>query len=302
MSKPFLRFEDGRVRLGGKNLLVQSASLSIRPSISPERVYGDYDASIAGAKTEFVNFAPQDGLKGNLDVDFIINADMFSVNSVDRMFDIRDGMDEKPVDGNVVGRYLFNNMYLTSFSFSMTPYGVISAKATYDIYGTIRKTADRRFTKSSIDPAHALKSFGKITASGVDVDAANDNKPFEVKALTYNISVGRNVSSRIRGNEHTSVGTLPDGTLPYRVSTENIEAEMKIEANEIIQKLNPYGDYQSSGTSKGLSDSKIQAFLYSMGGDRIAKFACQGKIVDESYSISEGQYANGSITVRQIIK
>jgi hypothetical protein len=66
MSGPFLRFEDGKISLGGKDLLVQSANLSIAPTLEIERVYGDYDANIAGAKTDFVNFAPMQNLRGQL--------------------------------------------------------------------------------------------------------------------------------------------------------------------------------------------------------------------------------------------
>ena len=56
MSKPFLRFEDGKICLGNKDLMVKSANLSVSTSLEPERVYGDYDPEIVGAKTEFIDF------------------------------------------------------------------------------------------------------------------------------------------------------------------------------------------------------------------------------------------------------
>lgn len=305
MSKPFLRFEDGKISLGGKDLMVQSANLSMSPSLQPERVYGEFDINIVGSKTEFVNFAANAGIKGKLDISFVITAEFFkqnnTTNNIDRLFEIKDGMREDPIDGNIVGRYLFDNMYLTNFSFSISPFKVIQANASYDIYGTILKTIDRRFQELSIDPAHGLKSFGEIKASNTNMDTAN-KKQFEVSKLDYNIVVGRKVHNHIKDGEHTSINTTPNGVVPVRVSTENIEAEMNIESNDIIRNLNADGNYQPGATNQSLQDSTIEAFLYSLQGEKIAKFACVGKVQSQSISISEGSHARGSISVKQIIK
>lgn len=305
MSKPFLRFEDGKISLGGKDLMVQSANLSMSPSLQPERVYGEFDINIVGSKTEFVNFAANAGIKGKLDISFVITAEFFKqnniTNNIDRLFEIKDGMREDPIDGNIVGRYLFDNMYLTNFSFSISPFKVIQANASYDIYGTILKTIDRRFQELSIDPAHGLKSFGEIKASNTNMDTAN-KKQFEVSKLDYNIVVGRQVHNHIKDGEHTSINTTPNGVVPVRVSTENIEAEMNIESNDIIRNLNADGNYQPGTTNQSLQDSTIEAFLYSLQGEKIAKFACVGKVQSQSISISEGSHARGSISVKQIIK
>jgi hypothetical protein len=305
MSKPFLRFEDGKISLGGKDLMVQSANLSMSPSLQPERVYGEFDINIVGSKTEFVNFAANAGIKGKLDISFVITAEFFKqnniTNNIDRLFEIKDGMREDPIDGNIVGRYLFDNMYLTNFSFSISPFKVIQANASYDIYGTILKTIDRRFQELSIDPAHGLKSFGEIKASNTNMDTAN-KKQFEVSKLDYNIVVGRKVHNHIKDGEHTSINTTPNGVVPVRVSTENIEAEMNIESNDIIRNLNADGNYQPGTTNQSLQDSTIEAFLYSLQGEKIAKFACVGKVQSQSISISEGSHARGSISVKQIIK
>ena len=305
MSKPFLRFEDGKISLGGKDLMVQSANLSITPTLEPERVYGDLDLSIVGAKTEFVNFAATAGLRGKLDISFVITAEFFkqnnTINSIDRLFEIKDGMSEDPIDGNIVGRYLFDNMYLNNFNFSIAPFQVIQANASYDIHGTILKTVDRRFQELSIDPAHGLKSFGEVKASNTNMDTAN-KKQFEVSKLNYNIIVGRKVHNHIKDGEHTSINTTANGVVPTRVSIENIEAEMNIESNDIVRNLNPDGNYQSGTTPEGLNDSTIQAFLYSLQGEKIANFSCSGKIHSQSISISESSHAMGSISVKQIIK
>jgi hypothetical protein len=305
MSGPFLRFEDGKISLGGKDLAVQSANLSIAPTLEPERVYGDYDASIAGAKTEFINFAPTQNLKGQLDISFYISAETFaqdgSPNSIDRMFEIKNGMSEQPINQNVVGRYRFDNMYLTSFSFSLSPLQVIQANATYDIYGSINRTIDRRFHKDTVDFAHAMKSFGRMEASGTDIDVATQRQ-FEISSLKYNIIVGRKIYNTIRAAEHTSTNTNANGVVPARVSVENIEAEMNIESNEMIPLLNAYGDRQALTSPESIADSEVEAFLYDLQGNKIARFPVVGKIQSQSSSISEGDYAKSSITIKQIIK
>ena len=307
MSQPFLRFEDGKIALGGKDLLVQSAQLSIAPSLEADRVYVDYDASLSGAKIELPTraFSPVGGLAGSLSISFIVTADFFAqnqtVNSIDRLFDISSGMSEDPINGNIVGRYLFDHMYLRDFGFSLSPFRTIVAKANYNIYGTIRKTASRRFTRVSLDPAHGLKSFGEVKASGLNMDSYSGGR-FEVTQLDYNILVGRKISNLIRESEHTTVNTRADGVLPSRVSVENIEVTMTVKGNEIVRNLNPMGDAQSGTTPDGLSDSSIDAYLYSLGGNRIAKFSCTGKIMQQSLSVAEGAHSMSSLTIKQIIK
>ena len=151
-------------------------------------------------------------------------------------------------------------------------------------------------SKTENDFVHALKSFGNLNASTGGSD-------FEIKKLGYNIVVNRKEYNHIRDGEHTSVNTSPDGVVPTRVSVESIEAEMSVEANDIVSNLNPYGISQTYG--QGLNTqttSSIYAFLYSIDGSKIAKFSCVGKIQNQSLSISEGQYSAGSVTIKQIIK
>ena len=308
MSKPFLRFENGKISLGNKDLMVRSANLSIAPQLEPERVYGDFDLDLMGAKTEFVDFSPRGGITGKLDITFMIIDETFDVdsnlvNDINVLFDIRDGMSEESIDGNIVGRYFFNDMYLDNFSFSLAPYKIIEARASYSIYGTIHKTADKRFQKLSIDPAHGLKSFGKIEVSNTSMSAAN-GRPFEVSQLDYNIRVERKPHYHIRDAEHSRVATSANGAAPQRVSVEKIEASMSLEGNDIVQKLNPYGEFQSATIrpSEANRDSSASAFLYSMKGKRIASFKCEGKIMEQSVGISEGNNAKGKIAIKQIIK
>lgn len=305
MSKPFLRFEDGKISLAGKDLLVQSADLSIAPNLSAERVYGDFDAKIAGAKTEFIDFIPQGGIQGQLSIKFLISAETFAEsgvpNNINRLFDIKDGMSETPINRNIVGRYSFDNMYLKSFSFSLQPFRVIEASATYDIYGTINRAGPGRFTRLSADFAHGLKSFGSMEASGASADSSTQLQ-FEITSLTYNIVVNRKAHNRIRSSENTLINADASGVVPSRISIESIESEMSLESNALIPDLNAYGNQQKTSYVGDVQNSTIEAFLKDMDGNKIARFKTSGRIQEQSYSVSEGSQSAASLVIREIIK
>jgi hypothetical protein len=306
MARPFLRFEDGKITLNNKDLMVNSASLSIAPTLQPERVYGAFDSSIMGAKTELIKYAPTNNLKGQLNISFYISSDTISPNNIDRLFELADVADpsnnkrtisEEPINDNIVGRYSFDNMFLTSFSFEMSPFQLIRANATYDIYGTINKTIDRYFSKATVDFAHSMKSFGEIKISNQQSD-----EELKISSLRYNIQVERKTSNRIRENENTAINTYAGGALPHRVSVESIVSEVNIESSDMAENLNPYGDQQFSASPEDIPDSKVDIFLYSLDGYRMSRFSCKGKVHSQSMNISEGSHAKSSITIRETIR
>lgn len=285
--------------------MVNSANLSIAPTLQPERVYGKFDSSIMGATTNLIKYAPTNNLKGQLNISFYISSDVISPNNVDRLFELVDvanpsnakrQISEEPINDNVVGRYSFDNMFLTSFNFQMSPFQLIQANATYDIYGTIHKTIDRYFQKTSVDFAHSMKSFGQIKISN------QEDEELEITSLRYNINVERKVSNKIRENENTAINTYAGGALPHRVSVESLSSEVNIESNDMPDLLNPYGDQQRSSSPEGIGDSSVDIFLYSLQGHRISRFSCRGKIHNQSVSISEGSHATSSLTIRETIK
>ena len=305
MSNKFLRFEDGKISLNGKELMVNSASLSIAQGLDIERVYGDYDSRINGARVEFVNFHPNNHIKGKLDISFYISADIISVNNVNRLFELAEigsanrakfKVDEQPLNNNIVGRYTFDNLYLNNFSFQLSPFSLIRANASYDIYGTIKKIPDSYFSEVDANFAHSLKSFSDIKISN---ELSSDE--FEMTSLNYEINVERKVNSRIRANESSTVKNSTSGALPFRVSCEKIESNVTIESNNMPDNLNEYGDssyFYSENTAKSVAD----IFLYSLSGDRIYRFQCSGKIMNQSLDISEGQHAKSKIAIKEVIK
>ena len=102
-------------------------------------------------------------------------------------------------------------------------------------------------------------------------------------------------------DENTEVDNTASGVVPVRVSTEAIEKEVQISANEMIPELNAYGSQQKINLVN-TEDSTVSAFLYSLQGNRIAKFDCSGKVLNQSINISEGNYYQSKISIKQIIK
>ena len=305
MVSPFLRFENGKISLNNKDLMVSSANLSISPNMQTERVYGDYLEGVSGSRVDFVNFAPTNNLQGQLNITFYISADTLysnkQTNTIDRLFEIKEGMSELPINTNRVGRYFFDNMYLKSFGFSFTPYQLIRAQASYDIYGSIQKEGGAFLPKTEANFAHGLKSFGEMKATGLIADQAIDGQ-FEITSLKYNILVERKPSNSIRASENTRINTQSSGVRPTRVNVGTIESEMNIECNDMIPYLNSYGDQQLGSSPQTLQQSEVSAHLYSMQQEKIATFSTRGKIQTQSTSISEGDYAKSNITIKQIIK
>lgn len=310
MSTPLLRFEDGRVVLGGKEIFASSASLSFKTTLEKERVFGGRDNSIMGSKVEFVGYRPRDGVTGTLSISFYVSASSMSDDNLNAFLELakisisggsNNSIAETPINDNVVGRYSFDNAYLKSFGFDMKPFGLITAKASYDIYGTIFDSPDKWLTSRETDFGHAIKSFGSIKISGAETSSVFSSG-FQMLGMNYNILVNRKVSNRIRANENTQIATYSGGAVPIRVSAENIEAQAEVIGTELIDNLNSYGDQQRGSQSDGLNDSVFDIFMYSMNGLKIGHFSIKGKVVNQQMNIAQQTHAISKIQIQQVIK
>lgn len=310
MSSALLRYEDGRIVIGGKEILVNNASLSLKTNLSKERVYGDFDPNIRGAKTEFVKYHPVDGVTGSLSINFYISSDSFNTNNLDSFLELAEiavsggskkTISESPINDNVVGRYKFDNMYVKSFGFELRPFGLIVANAVYDIYGTIHDTADRWLSLQDRDFAHALKSFGSVKITGAEIDSIF-SYGFELLSMKYNILVNRKKGNRIRENENTDIEKYAGGSVPFRISVDRIEAQAEVVGSEMIDNLNTYGDQQRGSQAQSLDDSVINLFIYSMNGQKIGNFSLEGKIIGQQMNIAERAHATCKVNFQQVVR
>ena len=133
----------------------------------------------------------------------------------------------------------------------------------------------------------------------IDDIAEGPNYAFEITDLDYSINVERNKSALIRSNENTIINTRAEGAKYSRVSTNNMESIMQISSNELIDKLNPYGEFQDSTFVPG---SSICAYLYTINGAPLAKFNCEGKITNQSLDVKKDGMTAANITIKEILK
>lgn len=314
MTNQFLNFEDTTVQIGGKTMFAVSASMQISPKIGADRVYGSFNKDIVGSTTQLHRQAAQAPIEGSLDVTFYLTSEFFSETlEPDSLFDVKN-VDENPIKNNRIGRYILGDLYLNKFNFKLKPFGVVHATASYFMTGTLyRERGSNRIPFSEMehfDPAHALRCFVVAKAGGDDLQDIDDveedegnpiDYTFEITDLDYSITVERNKSALIRINEHSSVNTRPEGAKYSRVSVNNMESVMKITSNDLIDRLNPYGEYQKGGFVPE-NVSSICAYLYTVNGKPLAKFQSQGKVVDQSLNVNTDGMTDANITIKEIIK
>ena len=310
----FLNFESTTIELGGYKLFATDGTVDIKPSLGEGRVYGEFNEKIGGTKTKMHRQAPLAPMEGTLNVNFYITKEFFdAVLGLDELFDV-ENVTELPIKNNRVGRYVLGDLYLQTFSFSMKPFGVIKASASYLMTGTMyRVRPSYQMTVNDInefDPAHALRSFALVTAGGQDLQSQDflrsggneQDYVFEITSLEYNINVERRKSALIRSNENSIINTRAEGATVSRVSVNNMYSEMKIASNDLVDKLNPYGDFQVSTTPFGIQDASVTAYLYSINGERLSKFKSTGKIVAQALQVNKDGMTTANISVKQIIR
>ena len=309
MSFQFLNFEDTHIKIGGKTMYAISASMQIQPQIGADRVYGNFNREIAGTETKLHRQAALGPIEGSLDVTFYLTTDFFTGLEPDSIFDV-ENVTEKPIKNNRIGRYILGDLYLTKFSFKLKPFNVVEATASYFMSGTLSQ--DRPSYRiplsqmESFDPVHALRCFAVMTSAGknmVDIaDIGESAYVFEITDLDYRINVERNKRALIRTNENTIINTRPDGAKYNRVSVNNMESSMQISSNDLVDRLNPYGDRQELHALPAHGGSAISAYLYTINGSRLAQFSCEGKVVDQSLTVNKDGMTTANITVKEIIR
>ena len=207
-----------------------------------------------------------------------------------------------------IGNYRFFNAGLKSFSFNMKPFSLIHATAEYEVFGSVLEVADKGLPVDQIDPAEGLKSFGSLSANGVNLQ---NKEVFNVQLVSadYSIKAKRNYNYTIRANEHPVSKFVPGAMMPYRVSLSEVEVECSIKSNKIISNLNEYGNMQSSIDSFDIKRMELGLNLYEARGQssgdessHLAEFKCLGAVTNQQIQVSEGSYLYGSFSVKQILK
>ena len=313
MSK-FVSFRNCLVSVGNVQVYATSANLSISTSLQKDVRFEGYDSNILGASINSPVMVPTEGVKGTLNIDFIISKQHFDVddatgeNTIATIFDLNKQTSAQLERMGRIGNYRFFNIALSSFSFTMKPFDLIRARAEYEIFGSIVEVSTNPQTTDDINPAEGLKSFGDIKANGINLQ---DSSRFDIQLLSaeYAVSAQRDYNFTIRANEHPVVQYTPGAIMPYRVSVSDLSIETRIESNKIIPAINEFGKMQHGFGGEDFSEIEVNLNLFEAKNEssgnstgNLANFSCVGQVVDQGLSASDGSYLSGNFTVRQAIK
>ena len=178
----------------------------------------------------------------------------------------------EPLVGSL-GGINFTNGYIKSLSFSVTPFSPILFRSELDIYGELNyNNLDEDYENKNLryqtGMAHGLRSYLVGT----------DTKINKKVGFDYSVSCERNPV--IYANDEN----------PSRVTKENVRINMSIGGEDFGDTLSITGNYA------GVEIQVLEAYG---NNTPLAKFGCTGQIFSQNLSISEGGYADGTISLSQ---
>lgn len=334
----FTSFNRCLIELGDQQIYATAANLRMAPSLKRDVRFDGFSLNKVGATVNDPTLVPTGPLKGSLSFDFIISEDHF--NPIHTIFDISNSMTESSIVMGRIGNYRFWNAYLTSFSFTMEPFQLIRAQAEYEIFGTIHEIGDKKLAEvPDVNPAESLKSYGEISATGIDLQDENNKFDLRMLSAEYSAKATRRTTYSIRMNEGPASSLSGTGLLPYRSAISNIEINCNIKSNKIINYINHEGVVQMQHPAEVPEEIAVQLNLYGAKKENvythvndptkkideatylamsaadqgmytgparesmhIASFGCSGKVMSQGLSVSTGGYLSGEFSVSQIVR
>lgn len=233
-----------------------------------------------------------------------------------------------------LGEFIFNNIYITSMSFSIQPFAPITASAEFIFFGEVEKGDEYNAVIEDIDQTlpHGLKS---------NVSGTSDLGLIHPVSFDYSFTIQRQPKFECpigRSSDST------DGEYPVRVHKGAIEISASISG----ENLNPYLDINGKdaiitaklydmtflknyiATFTNLSNGRIEKMEFEAKTESEAlaqlisafpqassptfveykdqsigflkDFICEGKIESQRINIDAGDMMSGSISVKQIFR
>jgi len=338
----FTSFRNCLIELGSTQVFATSANLSIETSLQRDVRIEGYDVGTAGALINDPKLVPTAGVKGNLSFEFVISDEHFNVdpvdgkNSIHKIFELNRYMSPELAKIGRIGNYRFFNAGIKSLSFEMRPFDLIRARAEYEIFGSVVEVQSKSLPvqtgcyidgvldpdkqsetvcnaaggvwRYGINPAEGLKSFGTVTANGINL-ATQESYDIQLISANYSVVAKRKYNYTMRANEHPIAQFVPGAMMPYRVSLSEVEVNCSISSNKIIPNMNESGHLQSSFEGLNIRELEVQLSLFearNFGNDNesnnLANFSCVGNVTSQSLEVSDGSYLVGNFNVMQVLK
>lgn len=213
-----------------------------------------------------LNYAPDSAVVGSLSCDFYLTGSLPSFLNIT-------GSSEAATTATFANVNIAK-VYPKSLSFSVEPFRPILISAEFDWYGTMliqNITAQTREQQSG-------KAVPNYIANGYKsyLDASNIEDVGSVLSFAYSASADR--PSYFKVGEKT----------PFRVCKMNKKASIKLSSDNL-------------GDLIDIEGTAASAFIYlkDLYGQALDSFYVTGRVINQEYSVQEGQYLIGSIDVIQ---
>ena len=228
---------------------------------------------------------------GTLDVSFYPGTDnlesFFNITGITRP-QVFPPLGEDKITGHL-GDFKFSDAYLKSLKFSVGSNAIVSASASFDIYGPLVK--DTNLTSNYYDTTNMYQQKSIPHGQNSEIigtTALGINHPI---SFNYNINVER--VPRIK---------LGD-SIPSRVSKKATTIEMSVAGNNLDPSLlTDAVSGKRANLTVFLKDLNYQNFTGDNTFGLMKTFNCSGIIESQSLSVSSDGYLNGSISVKQHLR
>ena len=203
-------------------------------------------------------------------------------------------VDEERVTG-FLGDFTFDNIYLTSFSFSLSPNSISQATASFNVYGALNHVdglTDNYFSSNLYDQQSVPHGQNSEIIGTTDLDMDHP--------ISFNYSMNVDRAVRYEAPNINSDSTV--GLVPQRVSKKSSNISLSVEGEYINPDILSDGFNGKEANIKIiLKDLNYQGFEDN-SNNILNTFTCSGVITSQSLSVGSNGYLNGSINISQSIQ
>jgi hypothetical protein len=239
-------------------------------------------------------YAAKTAIGGNMNVSFYVNSgnlpNFFNITGLSNPATYPP-IDEERITG-FLGNFRFDNAYLKTFSFSLSPNSISRANASFEIYGTL--TED-----TSLIPNYYSSSLYQQQSvphgMGSEVVGTTDHGISHLTNFSYNMQVNRLAKFPLGTGDRTS----SQGLIPTRVAKLNTTINMSLQGESINPNIfsDEFGGKRANITVN-LKDLNYSNFEDNSQG-LMGTLKCSGVVSDQSLQMNNEGYLKGSLSIKQ---
>jgi len=266
--------------------------------ITELRSYSGFDLSNPESQSGYFEpiwrYAAHSSIGGTMNVSFYVNSgnlpNFFNITGLSNPATYPP-VDEERITG-FLGNFRFNDAYLKTFSFSLSPNSPSRANASFDIYGTL--TEDQ----SLIPNYYSSEFYSQQSVPhgvGSEIVGVSEHGMSHLTKFSYNIQVNRLTKIGLGTGDRTS----SQGLLPTRVAKAKTDINLSMEGESINPNIfsNEFGGERANITIN-LKDLGYSNFEDNSRG-LLHTLKCSGIVTNQNLEVGNGGYLRGAISVKQ---